>query len=127
MVKKSKAGVTRQAIELKAQARSHTRHSAVEWAKLLREQRRSGFTVDVFCTERRLAKSTFWYWRRRVAVSVTQGEVAEVGTAANFLAVPVSAPNESFEILAGDLRVRLEGVAAQRVLDAIVARIAGAT
>lgn len=125
MIKKSKAGVTRQAIELKAQARSHMRHSAVEWAKLLREQRRSGLTVDVFCTERRLAKSTFWYWRRRFAVSVTQ--VAEVGTAANFLAVPVSAPNESFEILAGDLRVRLEGVAAQRVLDAIVARIAGAT
>lgn len=125
MVKKSKAGVTRQAIELKAQARSHTRHSAVEWAKLLGEQRRSGLTVDVFCTERRLAKSTFWYWRRRVAVSATQ--VAEVGTAANFLAVAVSAPNESFEILAGDLRVRLEGVAAQRVLDAIVARIAGAT
>jgi transposase-like protein len=105
--------------------RPYLRRSAAEWERLLRKQRRSGRTVEAYCAEHGLAESTFWYWRRRVEAGGT--EVAEVGAAAKFLAVPVNAPSESCEILAGELRVRLNGVAAQRVLDAIVARIAGAT
>jgi hypothetical protein len=43
-----------------------------------------------------------------------------------FLAIPMNAPSEAFEVQVGEMRVRFGGVSAQRVLEAIVARIAGA-
>jgi FAD/FMN-containing dehydrogenase len=128
MVKKSKARAAARAVEPKARAGSHARHSAQEWAELLGEQRRSGLTVDAFCAERRLARSTFWYWRRRIAAGLTLSAKADAAT--RFLtvpvSVPVSTPNEPCEVLIGGIRVRFGEVGGQCLLEALVARIAGA-
>ena len=107
---------------LKRSAGSRPRRRAEEWATVLREQGRSGQTVEAFCAERRLARSTFWYWRRRLAV--TTAEVVGVDTTAKFLAVPVHVASQGCEVLVNDMRVRLEGEGAQRVVEVIVARLA---
>ena len=46
--------------------------------------------------------------------------------APKFLAIPMNVASEAFEVQVGEMRVRLGGVAAQRVLEAIITRIAGA-
>ena len=112
----SKANAIRQGVP-------HQRRSAKEWAKLVRQQRRSGRTVEAYCAQRGLAESTFWSWRRRVEVVVDK---PEVGAVTKFLAIPVSAPSQACEVRIGDLHVRLGEIAAQHVVEAIVARIARA-
>ena len=102
----------------------YSRRSATEWAKLIRQQRRSGRTVEAYCAQRGLAESTFWYWRRRVEVVVE--DKPEVDAVTKFLAIPVSAPSQACEVRIGDLHVRLGDIAAQNVVEAIVARIARA-
>ena len=73
--------------------RHGARHNAAQWVKIVAAQRRSVLTV-----------------------------VAQV--AQRFLAVPLVAPAaEQIEVDLGTIRVRLAGVAAARVVDAIVARV----
>ena len=122
----SKAIVTSRSITTIRKGGSPTRHSTAEWTKLLREQRGSGLTVEAFCAKHRLANSTYWRWRRRL--EVLSADEAQVVTmpAPKFLAIPMNVASEAFEVQVGEMRVRLGGVAAQRVLEAIITRIAGA-
>jgi transposase-like protein len=130
---KSETGVTqRTALSTPAKVRRPWR-SAEEREQLLEEYRCSGQTVKSFCAQRALPESTFWYWRRRSEVGATKSVAAVPAetAASRFLAVPlIAAPARTqggeCEVLVGEMRVRLDGSAAQRVLDAIVARIAGA-
>ena len=125
---KSKANVTSRSITTIRKGGSRTRHSTAEWTKLLRKQRGSGLTVEAFCAKHRLANSTYWRWRRRLEVLLPDEARAVPAQipAPKFLAIPMNATSEAFEVQVGEMRVRLGGVAAQRVLEAIVARIAGA-
>lgn len=128
MSTKSKANIASQSVTPNRKAVSRTRHSAAEWTNLLRKQRGSGLTVEAFCTKHRLANSTYWHWRRRLEVlrpDEAQAVPAPMPTP-KFLAIRMNAASEAFEVQVGEMRVRLDGVAAQRVLEAIVARIAGA-
>ena len=94
---------------------------AAKWTRIIGEQRRSGLAVTEFCRRRRIAKATFWWWRKRLA-GVAQP--AMVAPPAHFLALPLVAPaTEHVEVDLGSLRVRLGGAAAMRVVDAIVARM----
>jgi len=93
------------------------RHNAGQWARLIEAQRRSELTVVEFCRRRGIAKATFWYWRKRLMT--TEKRVPE------FLVVPIMAATpECIEVGVGTMRVRLEGAAAARVVDAIVNRVA---
>jgi hypothetical protein len=123
MAKDTNAGVAR-AVGLNWKARRRARRSAAEWARILQEQRSSGQSVRAFCAQRGLPEASVWYWRRRIE-SMARDE-GQVDGGAKFLAVPVVVSDEALEVVVGDLRVRLGGGAGQRVLDAIVARIAGA-
>ena len=128
MPTKSNANITSQSTTPIRKTGSRTRHSAAEWTKLLRKQRGSGLTVEAFCAKHRLANSTYWRWRRRLEVLLPDAAQA-VPTpmpTPKFLAIPMHAPSEAFEVQVGAMRVRLGGVAAQRVLEAIITRIAGA-
>ena len=99
--------------------RRRARHSAEQWAKIIAAQRRSSLTIVEFCRRRNLALATFGYWRRRLTQSVVQ-------PSQRFLAVPLVAPKAApMEVEVGTLRVRMEGAAAARVVDAIVAMISG--
>ena len=98
------------------------RHNAAQWSRIIDAQRRSLLTVVEFCRRRRIAKATFWYWRKRLASIEKQERVAK--PAQRFLAVPIVAPAAAhIEVELGGLRLRLEGVAATRVIEAIVNRI----
>ena len=128
MQTKSKANIASQSNTTIRKTGSRTRHSAAEWTKLLHKQRGSGLTVEAFCAKHRLANSTYWRWRRRLEVLLPD-QARAVPTpmpAPKFLAIPMHAPSEAFDVQVGEMRVRLGGVAAQRVLEAIITRIAGA-
>ena len=100
------------------------RRDAAQWAEIIAAQRRSTLTVVAFCRRRGIAKATFWYWRKRL-VSVAQ-PAAVTQPAQQFLAVPLVAPvAQPIEIDLGTMRVRLDGIAAARVVDAIVVRVGG--
>ena len=124
MPTKSKTSVASRSITANRKAGSRTRHSPAEWTKLLREQPGSGLTVEAFCAEHHLGNSTYWRWRRRLEVLPTD-EVKAVA-APGFIAIRMNAASEAFEVQVGEMRVRLDGVAAQRVLEAIITRITGA-
>ena len=95
---------------------------AARWARIIEAQRQSDRTVVEFCRRRGIAKATFWYWRRRLAITEKQQLVTK--PAQRFLAVPLVAPvAERIEVDLGTMRVRLDGAAAARVVEAIVARV----
>lgn len=97
------------------------RHSAAQWARLIEAQRHSPLTVVEFCRRRGIAKATFWYWRRRLALAAT---APGIPAPQRFLAVPILTPvAQPIEVNVGAMCVRLEGFAAARVVDAIVSAI----
>ena len=102
--------------------RQGARRDATQWAKIIEAQRQSPLTVVEFCRRRGIAKATFWYWRKRLVTAKKQELI--VNPAQRFLAVPIVAPATThIEVELGTLCLRLEGLAAARVIEAIVGRI----
>ena len=115
-------GGIEQATRLKGRKPQGVRHNAARWAKIIQAQRQSSLTVVEFCRRRGIAKATFWYWRKRLVTAKKQGLI--VNPAQRFLAVPIVAPaGAHIEVELGPLRMRFEGMAAARVIEAIVGRI----
>lgn len=115
-------GDIRQAARVNGRKPQSVRRNAPQWAKVIEAQRQSPLTVVEFCRRRRIAKATFWYWRKRLATTAKQELVAK--PAQRFLAVPIMAPAAAhIEVELGGLRMRLEGMAAARIIEAIVGRI----
>jgi len=115
-------GRIEQAGRANGRKRRGARHTAVQWARIIEAQRHSDRTVVEFCRRRGIAKATFWYWRKRLAIIEKQRGVAR--RAQSFLAVPLVAPvTERIEVDLGAMRVQLDGSGAARVVDAIVARV----
>ncbi len=111
-----------QAARVNGRKDQSVRRNAAQWARIIEAQRQSDRTVVEFCRRRRIAKATFWYWRKRLVTSAKQEWVAK--PAQRFLAVPIIAPvTECIEVDLGTMRVRLDGAGAARVVDAIVARV----
>lgn len=113
-------------IERAARRNGHKRQSArrdaTQWAKIIEAQRQSSLSVVEFCRRRDIAKAMFWYWRKRLVTAKKQELI--VNPAQRFLAVPIVAPAAAhIEVELGSLRMRLEGVAAARIIEAIVGRI----
>ena len=48
-------------------ATRYPRHAASEWEALIDQQQRSGCSQAEFCKRNNLARSTFTYWKRRLA------------------------------------------------------------
>ncbi len=110
------------AARVNGRRRQSARRNAARWVRIIEAQRRSDCTVVEFCRRRRIAKATFWYWRKRLVTTETHEQVAK--PVQRFLAVPIVAPvAERIEVDLGTMRVRLEGTGAARVVDAIVARV----
>ena len=111
--------VIEQPARLKGRKSQGALRNAARWAKIIEAQRQSDRTVVEFCRRRRIAKATFWYWRNRLARAANPERGAQ-----RFLAVPIVAPATThIEVELGTLRLRLEGLAAARVIEAIVGRI----
>ena len=116
------AGRMEQAARGNGRKPQSAQRKAARWARIIEAQRQSGQTVVEFCRRRGIAKATFWYWRRRLATTEKQELVTK--PAQRFLTVPLVAPvAEHIEVDLGTMRVRLDGAAAARVVEAIVARV----
>ena len=107
---------------------SRPRRGEAEWKRTVVAQQQSGLSVVEFCRQRRMAESTFRYWSWRLARDAKAAVVTLPGP--RFLAVPLTAAAAEeiaapIEVELGTLRVRLDGAAAARVVDAIVARLSG--
>lgn len=96
--------------------------AASEWKTIVASQRQSQLSVDEFCRREGIAKSTFWYWRKRLqAMSVVERHGSAV---TEFLAIPIAGSASALvELDLPGMRIRLEGSAATRVVEAIVARM----
>lgn len=103
-------------------ARRHVRRSAQQWRELFDAYSASGLSAEAFCGEHGLARSSFRRWHRRLHAP-GQGEIP-VAMPASFLSIPLTAQDAaSIEVRLDNMTVRLEGGAALRIVDAIVARI----
>ena len=92
------------------------------WTKHLGDWARSGQTQQAFCAERSLALSSFRWWRARLRRS--EGAKASVPFLPIALGADQSASAPVIEIeLRSRTRLRLEGEAALRAVDRLVARI----
>lgn len=94
------------------------------WTKQVGQWERSGQSQRVFCAKRALALSTFQWWRSKLRRS----EARQAATA--FVPLELSAATgPGIGLAAIDIelrsrtRVRLEGEAALRAVEAVVARI----
>lgn len=91
------------------------------WTKHIGEWGRSGQTQRAFCAKRGLALSTFQWWRGKLR----RAERRE--PAAPFLPLALNASPGAVPVIEVELRsktrLRLEGEAALRALDSVVARI----
>lgn len=115
-------GGIEQAARVNGRKRQSARRNAAQWARIIEAQCRSDLTVVEFCRRHRIAKATFWYWRKRLVTTAKQELVAK--PTQRFLALPIIAPvTERIEVDLGTMRVRLDGAGAARVVDAIVARV----
>lgn len=111
-----------QAARVNGRKPQSARRNAAQWAKIIEAQRQSDRTVVEFCRRRGIAKATFWYWRKRLVTAKKQELI--VNPAQRFLAVPIVASAAAhIEVELGTLRMRLEGMAAARIIEAIVGRI----
>jgi hypothetical protein len=95
-----------------------------DWKKRIAQWERSGQSQRAFCANRTLALSTFQWWRRKLRPS------GDRQTAPAFLPFDLGTPTGAgagvavIEVeLRSRTRVRLEGEAALRAVDAVVARI----
>lgn len=92
-----------------------------EWKKRVGQWERSGQSQRVFCAKRGLALSTFQWWRSKLRRSEPQ-RPATAFLPLELNAAPAGAAAIEVE-LRSKTRFRLEGEAALRALDALVARI----
>lgn len=95
-----------------------------DWRKRISQWERSGQSQRAFCANRSLALSTFQWWRRKLRHSADLQATpaffpldlsARTGTGAGLAVIDIE--------LRSRTRVRLEGEAALRAVDAVVARI----
>lgn len=88
------------------------------WQERIAQWERSGRTQRAYCKERRLALSTFQWWRarlRQTAQAAAQPFVPIALGATETQAVEVT--------LRSNTRVRVEGAAVTRLVDALIARL----
>jgi hypothetical protein len=99
-----------------AAPRKRVRRGIEGWRTLILQQRASGETVDAFCTARGIPRSSFSKWRNRLELAPTP--------AAHFLPVAVHSATAATAEQLGPVPVRLSQAAANKLLDAIIARLA---
>lgn len=92
-----------------------------EWKKRIGQWERSGQSQRVFCVKRGLALSTFQWWRSKLRRSEAS-RAATTFLPLELNAAPAGAAAIEVE-LRSKTRLRLEGEAALRALDSVVARI----
>jgi transposase-like protein len=112
-----------EAVSTGRRGRRFARRSAQEWSALVAAFAASGKSMEAFCGEHGLALSSCRRWHKRLR-SDTTNEPRK--TMATFLPIPLadSRPG-AVEVQVGDVVVRIEGGHADRLINALVARLGG--
>lgn len=94
-----------------------------QWRAIVEGQRKSGLTVERYCAANGISRSGFWKWRKQLSSAIVLDVQKEA--APSFLEIPINAEQSRcrLELDIGAMRVRLDGTAAERVIDALVKRI----
>jgi hypothetical protein len=104
--------------ESKALAVVPAKKSSV-WQRRIARWEQSGRTQREFCREQRLALSTFQWWRARLK----RAEPVTAAPAFVPIALGAADANAVEVTLRANTRVRVQGAAAIRVVDALIARL----
>ena len=101
-----------------APPRKRIRRGIEGWRTLISQQRTSGEAMEAFCAARGIPRSSFSKWRKRLESASTP--------AAQFLPVAVHSSRAAAERgeQLGPVPMRLCRAAANKLLDAIIARLA---
>jgi hypothetical protein len=111
------------AVSMGRRGRRFARRSAQEWRVLVDAFAASGKSMEAFCGEHELALSSCRRWHKRLRPDATS---APRKTKATFLSIPLTTSRPgTVEMQLGDVIVRIEGGHADRVIDALVARLGG--
>jgi hypothetical protein len=94
-----------------------------QWLAIFEAHRASGLTVEQFCRTNQISRSGFWKWSKQLGAP--KAVHVDKAIEPSFLAIPIKAePSRcSLELELGTMRVRLDGPAMERVIDAIIKRI----
>ena len=93
-----------------------------QWMAIFEAQRTSGMTAEGFCKANHISRSAYWKWRKQFGTSNSAATATAI--APTFIPIPITVtPTPTIELELGALRIRCDGTAAQRVMDAIVQRI----
>jgi len=100
-----------------AEGRRRVNRDLAQWAELVEAHRLSGLTVEAFCLQENVSKSSFTRWRGQLS-----GRVERVQNATDFLAIPIQ--NEGgIEVEVGGMRLRLDGSSSVRILEELLLRV----
>lgn len=98
------------------------RRNQNQWIAIFEAQRASGLSVDAFCSANNISRSAYWKWSKQLGA--TKKAVAAKTSAPTFIPIPIAAtPTCKLELDLGTLRIRFDGIAPDRVIDAIIQRI----
>jgi hypothetical protein len=99
------------------------RRDRSQWIAIIEAQRASGLSIEAFCIANDISRSGFWRWSKELGGTEGTGAVNPIEP--RFLPIPIKAvPSCGLELELGAMRMRLDGSAMERVIDAIVKRIA---
>jgi hypothetical protein len=95
------------------------------WYMDIQSQKQSGLTVDEWCEEAGMTRSTYYYRYKIVMKALENRLAAEAGKTVQFEALPAPAPvneskEESIRIRLGDLEVEIPSGASSENIQAVI-------
>lgn len=97
--------------------KSRVMRSEAQWAELIEAHRRSGMTIEAFCRQERIGRSSFTRWRGQLAANSAADRKAT-----DFLAIPIRG-GAGIELELGSMQVHLDAFSSKRLLEALLDRI----
>lgn len=97
--------------------KSRIMRSEAQWAELIEAHRRSGMTIEAFCRQERIGRSSFTRWRGQLTASSAADQKAT-----DFLAIPIRG-GAGIELELDGMQVRLDASSSKRLLEALLDRV----
>lgn len=99
------------------------RRSEKQWMAIFEARRKSGLSVERFCSANNIGPSAYWKWSKLLGSDKNAATTKVIEP--TFIPIPIRvAPSSSLELELGAMRLRFDGPATERVIDAIIKRIA---
>ncbi len=97
--------------------RKRVNRDLTQWSELIEAHRLSGLTVEAFCRQENVSKSSFTRWRGQLS-----GGAEKVQNTAEFLAIPIQG-EAGIEVEVGGMHMRLDGSSSSQMLQELLLRV----